>query len=181
MRKTIVVYKSKYGSTEKYAKWVAEELNADLVEASKAKIDKLLKYDIIVYGGGLYAGGINGVNSCITHNFDKLKNKKLVVFTVGLGKTEDLSAFEKIKNHNFTAPMQSVTTFFHLRGGMDYKKLSFIHRAMMSMMKKMIEKKTEKDSEDELFLKTYGVSVDFTKRETIEPLVTYIKTISVKN
>ena len=51
----IVVYKSKYGCTKTYAQWIAEELSCDICEQSEIKIDELKKYDIIIYGGGLYA------------------------------------------------------------------------------------------------------------------------------
>jgi len=177
MKKTVVVYKSKYGNTKKYAEWIAEELKCDLIEATNAKLSKLMQYDTIIYGGSLFASGIYGAEPCISKNFQKLKNKNLIVFTVGLGKTDDISVFEPIKKHNFTDTMIENIKFFHLRGGIDYKKLSFMHKLMMSMMKKMIEKKSEKNAEDEQFLKTYGQSVDFTDKSTIEPLVSYIKSI----
>ncbi len=53
--KTIVVYKSKSGYTKTYAEWISSELNCDLKCAEDIKIDELLKYDVIIYGGGLYA------------------------------------------------------------------------------------------------------------------------------
>ena len=60
MAKIVVVYKSKYGSTEKYAHWIAEDVKADIFKADNVKLDILLDYDTIVYCGGLYAGGILG-------------------------------------------------------------------------------------------------------------------------
>ena len=71
--KTIVVYKTKYGSTKAYAEWISEELGADVIDVKDADINKLSEYDAIVYGGGLYAEVINGV-SIITKNLDKLKD-----------------------------------------------------------------------------------------------------------
>ena len=62
-------------------------------------------------------------------------------------------------------------------GGIDYNKLSFIHKTLMSMVKKMTEKKENKTEEDKQILKTFGQSVDFTDKSTIEPLVSYIKSI----
>jgi len=173
MGKVVIIYKSKYGSTQKYATWLSEALNADIMDASKAKIETLLEYDTVIFGGGLYASGINGV-SFITQNFEKLKNKRLVVFTVGLGATDDLAVFEPIKLRNFTSPMLVKIKFFHLRGGMDYSKLGFVHKSMMAMMKKMIDKKADKTDEDRHFLETYGVSVDFSKKESIQPVVDFI-------
>lgn len=39
--KTIITYKSKYGSTKQYAEWLAEELNCKAVDISKVKAAKL--------------------------------------------------------------------------------------------------------------------------------------------
>ena len=74
--KTIVVYKSKYGSSKEYAFWIAEELGCEAVDVKNIKIEKLYEYDTIIYGGGLYAEVINGI-TLITRNLDKLKDKKI--------------------------------------------------------------------------------------------------------
>ena len=44
----IVVYESKYGSTERYAKWIGEELNCKVARISDVPIDELIKYDNII-------------------------------------------------------------------------------------------------------------------------------------
>ena len=82
INKVVVVYKSKYGSAQRYAQWIADEVKADLFEGSKITLNDLLKYDTVVYGGSLYATGILGF-SLIRKNFDRLKDKKVVVFSVG--------------------------------------------------------------------------------------------------
>ena len=80
---TIVVYKTKYGATKTYAEWIANELGCEALDAKNVKIDDILKYDTIIYGGGLYAEIINGLHM-LTKNMDKLKDKKIAVFTTGL-------------------------------------------------------------------------------------------------
>lgn len=179
MNKVIVIYKSKYGSTKKYAEWIAGEVNGDLFECSKVSIGDLLQYDTIVFGGGLYASGINGI-SIITKNFETLKNKNLIVFTVGLASTDDNAVFKPIIEKNCTEEMRNKIQFFHMRGGIDYKRLSFVHKAMMAMVKRMVsKKKTEELSEDDkMMLATYGDKVDFTDIKAIEPLVLYIKRLT---
>ena len=72
MDNILVIYKSIYGSTKKYAKWIAEDLNCNVVEVKKVKIKDLENYKTIIYGGGLYASGISGV-SFIKKNYNKLK------------------------------------------------------------------------------------------------------------
>ena len=77
--KTIVIYKTKYGSTKTYAEWIAKELDCKAVCTKEVKIDDLMNYDTIVYGGGLYAEVIAGVN-LITKNLKKLKAGKNITY-----------------------------------------------------------------------------------------------------
>ena len=62
---------------------------------------------------------------------------------------------------------------FHLRGGIDYSRLGFVHKSMMGMLKKMLESKPEQEltGEDRQILATYGKIVDFTDRASIRPLI----------
>ena len=65
--KTIVVYSSQYGATEQYARWLAEALDADLYAVRAISADVLGGYDCILYGGGLYAGGVKGLPTFLKH------------------------------------------------------------------------------------------------------------------
>ncbi len=175
MSKCVVVYESKYGTTKKYAEWIAEDLGADLFERKDASIEALTGYDVIVYGGGLYAGGVSGL-PFITKNYDKIKDKRILLFTCGLGDPnvlENVEAIRKGLTKALTPEMLNAFEIYHLRGGMDYSKLSFIHRNMMAMVQKSVAKKdpSARTQEDIEMLETYGKVVDFTDRATIKPLV----------
>lgn len=176
MDKIAVVYKSKYGSTKKYAHWIADDAKADLYECSQVDINKLIEYDTIIYGGGLYASGIAGV-SIITKNYNLIKDKSIIVFTVGLADPENKEIFTTVIEKNFPSEeMRESIKFFHLRGGIDYKKLGIIHKSMMAILKIMLSKKdaSELSNEDKELLATYGGKVDFTDRTTIKPLITFL-------
>jgi flavodoxin len=168
-----VIYQSHYGATRQYAAWIAEELDADLMERREVSPDTLLKYDYIVYGGGLYAGGVLGADL-----ISKNRCNNLVVFTVGLADPE-ITDYTAILNKNFPEGNHKTLSVFHLRGAIDYKKLKLIHRVMMAMLKKMIERKpVSKLSEEESdFIRTYGGAVDFIDRETIAPWVSYAREV----
>jgi len=172
MNKIAVVYKSKYGHTKKYAEWISDELNCDLYVANKTDIDALKGYNTIIYGGGLYASGIIGVG-LITKNYEALKDKKLIVFTVGLADPNIKSQFKPIIDKNFTEEMKKSIEIFHLHGGIDYSELNIIHKSMMNALKKMVEKKKEdqKTEEDRTMLETYGGVVDFTDKKSIQPII----------
>lgn len=179
--KYIVTYSSKYGSTKKYAQWIAEELNCQIIEATKVKKSDLIDNDVIIHGGGLYAGGLSKI-SVITKNWKKISNKKIVLFSCGLAdptNNENITSIEKGIARNLSPEMQEKIKQFHLRGGIDYSQLNFIHTMMMNMLKKMLlrngyEKLRQEDKE---FLDTFGKQVDFTDKSTIKPLIDYVKTL----
>ena len=96
MKRIAVIYQSKYGSTRQYAQWIARDLGAQLLERSAVSPASLREYDVVVYGGGLYAGGIAGVDLVA-----KYPCPPLVVFTVGLANPA-ITDYSEILNRNFS-------------------------------------------------------------------------------
>lgn len=177
--KIAVIYKSKYGSTKKYAQWIAQELACDLYERRFVKPATLKGYDVIIYGGGLYAGGLSGAR-LITKNFSAISNKKLVLFTCGIADPKDLQNVQGIikgLSRMITQEMQEKMKIFHLRGAIDYSKLGFIHKLMMAMFNKMVKSKDPASlrAEDKEMLDIYGKAVDFTDKTSITPLIEYVR------
>jgi len=173
MDKIAVIYKSRYGATKRYAGWIAQALDAFLLEASTVKPSQLTSFDVVIYGGGLYAGGIDGVKLVA-----KNPCKSLVVFTVGLADPK-ITDYAAILDKNFTGESLPQIKVFHLRGGIDYNKLGLIHKGMMGMMRKLTIKKdkSELSEEDHEFLRTYGSKVDFTDKNTIAPILDYVDSL----
>ena len=58
----IILYKSKYGATKKYAEWIAERTGFACIKTDEADVKKLAEYDTIILGGGVYASGIAGLS-----------------------------------------------------------------------------------------------------------------------
>ena len=174
-KNSIVLYKSAYGFTKKYAEWIAEKLQCDCVGIITYDFNK--DYKTIIFGGGLYAGKINGIKTLIK-NYDKIKDKELIVFTVGVA---DVNDAENVKNivsserKQIPEEMFSKIKLFHFRGGMDYGKMSFIHQCMMWFMKTMLSKKpeNERSDSDQAVIESYGGKFDFSDKNTIDDLVKY--------
>ena len=173
--KTIVVYKSKTGFTKKYAQWIAEQLSADIFNISEVNINTLIKYDTIIYGGSLYAVGILGID-LINKNIDKLKDKKILVFATGVSPLSD-KAINDITSKNFTQEQLKFINFFYLRGGFNYNKLNFFDKFLMTLLKGKIKskKKEELIPDETLMLSIFHESVDYTKKENINELISFIK------
>ncbi len=176
-----VIYKSKYGRTKSYAEWIAQDLNCDVLPCDSFKTEYFERYDVIIFGGGLYAGGLNGIE-LITKNYDKIRSKSIVVFTCGLADPENTENEKHIRNglkKVLNDDMLSHIKLFHLRGGIDYKQLGPVHKAMMFMLKKMLSGKDDASltDEDRQLLSTYGQKTDFLNKNTISPLVEYVKSL----
>lgn len=178
MNKIAVIYKSKYGSTKKYAEWIANEIGADLIEVSRAHNDIVSKYDTIIYGGGLYEDRISGV-SFITKNYEALKDKNIIVYSVGLGSTDNKDGFKPLIDKNFNESMSKNIRFYHYRGGIDYGKLNFMDKFAMKLFYKFIARKKPEDISEEarMMLNTYGKDIDYTNKDAIELLVRYVRSI----
>ena len=170
--KTVVIYRSKSGFVKQYAEWIAQELAADIFEASKFAADKLAIYDTVIYGGGLYAVGINGVK-LITKNLDKLKGKKVVVFASGASAANE-AVISEVRDKNFTAEQQQEIRFFYLRGGFDFHKLTPIDKVLMRIMRWMLKRKKELTLDEKGMLAAYKQPVDFTKKKNIAELISFV-------
>ena len=172
--KAIVIYKSKYGSTRAYAKWIAEELSCEAVEASKIKADDLLEYDSIIYGGGLYAEVINGVG-LITKNLDKLKNKKIAIYTTGITPIDCRDYYDKLViQKNFKEGVPECVKMFNFTGKMVIDELSLVHRTALKTLKKIMLSKTEPTEMEKLLIELCDADGDFSDRSQITDLITYI-------
>ena len=171
--KAVVVYRSKTGFTKKYAQWIATELDADLFRESAVGVKTLADYDLIIYGGGLYAGGIDGVK-LITKNLGRLSAKKIVVFATGATPQREETVCE-LEKQNFTPEQLERIRFFYLRGGFDYSKLSPFNKVMMNLLRWSLQHKQQLTADEQGMLAAYDTPMDCTRKEKIQELVSYCK------
>ena len=173
--KCIVTYASKYGSTKRYAQWIAEELSCDIKEIKNIQAECLRDYDVIIHGGGLYAGGVSGLD-CLQKAFPVICDKKVILFTCGVADPQSEKNVTHIESNianKLPQEMYDKITQFHFRGGIDYSRLSVVHRMMMWMLCHVMKKKGYENlsAEDRLMLDTYGKKIDVYDRSTIKPLI----------
>ena len=109
MKKGIIIWKSKYGATEKYVNWLKEETGFDAVRTAGAKIDMVKEYDTIILCGGIYASGIAGL-SFLRKNCRVLRDKKTAIFCVGASPFDE-KTFEGVKTHNLKEGLKGIRYF----------------------------------------------------------------------
>lgn len=136
MNKTLILYKSKYGSAAKYAAWLNEALQGD-IKSLDAFDYNFNDYDQIVLIGGIYAGGIAGIKKLKKH-MSALTAKKSVVLAVGASPYDE-AAVSKLKAQNLQE--MSGIPLFYARGAYDEQSMNFIDRTLCKTMRQSLSKK----------------------------------------
>ena len=168
---SIIIYGSRYGSTKRYAERLAEITGLKAVFFKDVK--SVAGYDRIVYLGALCAGGIMGLKKtvcCLS------ASQELFVATVGLADPTDAENVNHIRGSlkkQVPASHYDESKIFHLRGAIDYTKLSLKHRIMMKLLYSKVMKipEAERNAEVRALIATYGMQVDFVNLDTLEPIV----------
>ena len=171
----VVVYKSRYGSTKTYAQWIGEALSCPVLEGKGVKITDLEKYDTIIYGGGLYAEVINGV-ILLTKNTEKLKGKKLVVYTTGITPLDCREYYDKlVLEKNFKPEIRDNFKIFNFLGKMVVDELSFVHRTAIKTLKKIMSGKENPTEMEKLLVDLCDADGDFCDKYAIGELLDYVR------
>ena len=172
---TIVIYKTKYGSTEVYARHIAQALGCECFEAKKVDAEMLLKYDCIIYGGGLYAEVINGVG-LITKNIDKLSDKKIVIFTTGITPIDCREYYDdEVLKRNFKNGVPSNIRIFNFLGKMKSDELTVPHKAALVALKKIMSSRKNPTPMEKLLVELCDADGDFTNLDDANELIEYVK------
>ncbi|WP_455543189.1 flavodoxin domain-containing protein [Intestinibacter sp.] len=138
MKNILIVYKSETKFTERYAKWLSDKLSCDISNLQDLSKDQVDNYDVLIYGGGLYAGKING--------FDHFKNtvpsdKKLVLFVTGATPASETDTIQKFFDDNLSEQEQKNIPHFYAVSGLDYEHMSFKHKMMMKGLLFVLKRK----------------------------------------
>lgn len=159
--KTLITYGSKYGSAKNYAEKFAKSTGFSV--SSYNRVRNISDYERVIHFGALYAGGVKGLKHIASR---LLKGTKLIIITVGLADVCDFHNTDNIKKSIKSQIPEKVLKrceIFHLRGAIDYKKLSLKHRAMMALLYAKAKRLPEEKRTPEIraMIETYGKQVSF--------------------
>ena len=169
----IIVYGSQYGTAQQYAEELARKTNIDL--KSYEKVTDINRYDTVIYVGGLYAGGVLGMKKTLAKML-QCQRKKVIIVTVGLADPMNTDNIDNIRNgmkRQLSKELYENAHIFHLRGGIDYSRLSFKHKTMMGLLYKKAVRLPEekKTAEVKAMIETYNKKVDFVDFDSLAPIV----------
>lgn len=170
--KILLIYKSKTGFTEKYAKWISEEIECDVVNISNIQNVNFKNYDIVIYGSRIHAGRIDGLERIKKLNL----GNKLIIFATGATPKENNSIQEVWKNNLSEVELKTIKHFY-IPAGLNYEKMGFLDKTIMKMASIMLEKKKDKSEEDMGMQNSIKKSCDISDKSRIKPLIDYIKSL----
>ncbi len=152
-----IVYESNTGFAERYAKTLAEKTGAEAVPFARAK-KSVAKGSEVVFIGWVFANKISSFDKAA-----KLWNIAAVA-AVGMNPPSDKND-EILKEAN-----KPQCPFFYLPGGLDLGKLKGMHRMMLDMVRKSLEKENKPELKDAIEMFKNGG--DWYSEEFLDGIVT---------
>ncbi|MBO4383232.1 MAG: hypothetical protein J5847_03970 [Clostridia bacterium] len=164
---TAVVFTGNTGFTEKYANWVANQLKCDLFRLEDVTAEDLKKYPLVVFGGWVKGGYIQGLQ--------ELQGKvrgKYIVFAVGaLPKRDGDAARFKEKNG-----LQDIPTFY-FEGGLRWYRLTEGQKAALLMYKETLQSFDYRklSANERFFLNNIGRTFDHSSLDGVSELTDFLE------
>lgn len=179
MSRGIILYQSKYGAARKYAEWLKEATGFEAAEVKQSEIDEVIRYDVIILCGGIYASGIAGL-SFLKKHFGRLNGKQMIIFAVGASPYDE-KALGEVKAANLKGELGSIPLYYG-RGMWDEEKMTWKDRTLCKMLKKAVAKKDPDTYEPwmKALMSADGKQCDWTDRSYLEPLLKKLKKIKEK-
>lgn len=171
--KILILYKSKYGATEKYVNILKSKFNCDVFNLNINQPSDYEEYDIVVLAGGIYASGIS-IMSFLRRFYDNIRDKKVAIFCVGASPFNE-KAFEEIKERNLKEDLKDIPVFYG-RGAWDERKMNFIDGVMCKVLNIVIKRKDPNTYEPwmKAFVESNGKQCNWVDEKYLEPLIDWI-------
>lgn len=165
------MYESQTGSTKQYAEWIARQIDAQLIALNECTVSILQEADLIVFGGSVHSGSING-----KRKFSKIAKKatadNLIYFGVGI-RPSTPRTLELIRHSNLDS--NSDVPLFYFRGKFDPDALNQSDKTMIRIYQSMLRRRRNIHQEDVELLDTMRYPCDFISEEQIIPLLQTIR------
>ncbi len=171
--KTIILYQSTAGHTQRYAELISDLITADHMPIDRFDFALVEHYDLIIFGGNLHAVGLNGYKTFKQH-LSEMENKQIIIYAVGAAPNK-AGVVDEIKRKNFNSEFEKNLPLFYLRGGFDYSKLPLKEKMLMSLLKMKLLLKKNKSADERGLLASYKHPLDTVKKEHVIELLSCVE------
>lgn len=173
--KTLIIYTSQTGFTRKYAGWLAERTNADVLDlkdAQKKSAAYFEDYDAICYGGWAMAGNLVK-SKWFLEKAAGWKDKRLAMFCVG-GSPNDNPDVDVFLQNALTEEQRGYIKAFYCQGGFNYEHMKAPSRLAMKMFVSALKNKKDATEKEKVMAEKMASSYDISDKKFIEPIVAYL-------
>lgn len=173
--KIAIIYTSQTGFTKRYAQWLADRVQGDILtidEAKKKKDDFFAAYDEIVYGGWAMAGSVVQ-SKWFLSKAAAWKDKRLAIFCVGASSLENPDV-ETALHNLLTDEQREYIKAFYCQGGLDYSKMKTPSKLAMKAFASMLAKNKNPSESEQKMAEMISQSYDISDEKYVEPIVEYL-------
>ena len=172
----IIIYKSKTGFTRRYADWIGEALNCEVVEYKDFSISTIGRYDFIIYGSRIHAGRVDGLKK-IKELIKQNPKTNLIAFSTGGTPIEAIEVVDKIWRNSLTESELISIPHFYMQAGLNYEKMKFSDRLIMKTLSEIMGRKKDKNEAEAGCENAIVSSYDISSKEHIKPLIEHFEKI----
>ena len=164
MNKVLIIYHSKTGFSQRYAQWLAEDLNSQAVPYRDRRTISLSRYDTIILAGGLYAGNMSGLGWL---KKQPLTGRRAAAVAVGCSPVGGPGQEENMNKLFGGTPIKG----FYCQGGLAYDRMGAVDRTMMAALRTALRGRPEMAE----MLAGISQSFDGTDRTYLDPVLAWAR------
>ena len=163
----IILYRSTYGTTEQYARWLAEETGLPAIPLREVKKKQLRSAGCVIIGCPIHAGRPASAG-WIRRHWPLFEDRHVILFTTS-GAPPSVPALQEAFEASLPERIRSRIEYYPLGGRMRMAELKPVHRLLMR-----IGQKVEKNPEAKA---TMLLDIDNVDRMGIAPILARIRSL----
>ena len=174
--KTLIIYTSQTGFTKRYAEWLADRMNGDLLDLKEARKKApafFETYHSIVYGGWAMAGNAMGAKWFLEKSV-YWNNKRIAIFCVGASPNSNPDLEEALHNM-LTDEQRTRMKAFYCQGGINYERMTLPYKLAMRWFVSSLKKKKNPGEKEKAMASMLSSSYDVSDMKYIDPIVKYLE------
>lgn len=174
--KTLIVYTSQSGFTQKYANMLADKVSGELLtlrEAKSKKTDYYDNFDAIIYGGWVMAGRTVG-SRWFLERAGSWREKKLVLFSVGASPEDNPDVAEFLQKQISEEQHKYIGTFY-CQGGINYSRMKLPSRLAMKAFASSLGRNKAATSKEKMMAEMISHDYDISDEKYLRPILEYLE------
>ena len=171
MKDIAIVYSSKCGHTKRYADWLKEEIDADVIAITSFAVNRMASYRLIIFACGVYGDKLS-IMDFLKKNISSVPMQKIMVMAVSWYTNDSEEAKQKLIADNYPDQFKhNNVPIFVINSGIDKKLISPTDKVKLVAAKAMIDKKDGRTSDDINALAIIKGYADQTSKDNLASII----------